>query len=245
MDDFFKEPGQETGNDAEVIASTDEELIEDPEELESLDDESSPLAGNDGEGPEESIDSRLARLERERDEAQSVLARQEQARQQQAAQQYWQQSKNQADAYFAAQESKIYQEAQNAYDPAAFVRQRMAGLNKARNEWNQQYFASRENTFRQAIEQMAVPGYASEVARHYGLGDGEAQQLLRFHPDQMPAIAEMLADAKGVSPQQARRQAAQYMSGSIAPGGSRSSGGRKIKAGSDAHLVALFKSGQG
>lgn len=239
MDDFLKQQGPDTSDSAETMLDTEADLIEDPEELGSLDTENSPDGEN---GPQEDVESRLERLERERDEAQAVLARQESARRQAEVQAYWTNTKSQGDAYFSAQEAKIYQEAANAYDPAQFVRQRMAALNKQRNDWTQQYYASREAGYRQAMEQMAVPGYATEVASYYGLGAKEAQRLLAFHPDQMPQVAEMLAEAKGITPQQLRQQAARGLSGSIAPGGSRATGGRKIKAGSDAHLIALFKS---
>lgn len=244
MDDFFKEPGLETGEVAEATTDTSEELIEDPGELDELDVETSPIAGNEAEEvQEESIDSRLARLERERDEAKAVLAAQEQARIQHETQAYWVNQKNQADAHFAAQEAKIYQEAANAYDPTAFVKNKMAQLNQARDAWTQQYYSAREQGMRQAMEQMAIPGYASEVARHYGLSAKDTEKLLRFHPDQMPQVAELIAEAKGISPQQLKQQMARSLGSGVAPGGSRASGGRKIKAGSDAHLAALFKQG--
>lgn len=245
MDDFFKEPGLETGETAELTTDTAEELIEDPDELDALDGEPSPGDGNEDVAgtEEESIDSRLARLERERDEAQAQIAAQEMSRRQEESQAYWTNTKTQADAYFAAQEAKIYQEAANAYEPAKYLRAKMAQLNQQRNSWTQEYYAARENSLRQQMEQMAIPGYAAEVAKHFGLGRDDAERLLQFHPDQMPKVAELLADARGTSPQQLKQQAARSLSGTVAPGGSRASGGRKIKAGSDAHLVALFKQG--
>lgn len=176
-------------------------------------------------------------IRQQRDEAVAVLQAQQRQAQQQQAYQYWEGSRQQAEAAFAAQEKKIYQEAESAYDATAFIRDRMSALNQQREQWRQQYHGAREQSLRQAAERMAVPGFAQEVSNYYGLGPAETQELLGFPPQMMPQVAAIMARTQT---QQVRSQAARTMSQRMmAPGSGRTSG--RIKAGSDAHLYALLR----
>lgn len=226
--------------------SADSELITDPVEVEEiLDDGASLMMGespdDDGAigavgGIPQERDS-LDEIRRQRDEAVAILQQQQQAAQQQAAYQYWEGSRQQAEAAFAAQERAIYQEAESAYDAAAYIKDKMSALNHQRDAWRTQYHSAREASLRQAAERMAVPSYAAEVASHFGLSDGDLDELMQFPPQMMPQVANLMAQRQT---QKSRSKAARNVAQrSVAPGNGRSSG--RIKAGSDAHLYALLR----
>lgn len=201
------------------------------------------------EGDGQSSDGLARELERLRQEKQELdqiraqMAQQEEARRQQQAAAWWQQQEAQANAHFTAREQAIYAQAQQQYDPSAFIRQQMGALNRERDTWQAQYRQTREAAVWQFAAQAYVPQYAQEVAQHYRLDPQGQQELMQYHPNEMPRMAAQIAER-----QKLRRELDQYKRSQAArtvgaanpsPGGGRATGGR-IKAGSRAHLLSLL-----
>lgn len=231
---------------SQEAASASSDLITDPADVEEILDEGASLMldempDDDGAiggvtGVPRGRDS-LDEIRRQRDEAVGILQQQQQAARQQQAYQYWEGSRQQAEASFAAQERAIYQEAESAYDAAAYIKAKMSTLNQQREAWRTQYHSAREASLRQAAERMAVPSYAAEVASHYGLSDNDLGELMQFPPQMMPQVANLMATRQT---QRSRSKTARNIAqNSVSPGSGRSSG--RIKAGSDAHLYALLR----
>lgn len=215
-----------------------EEILESGASL-SLDespDEDGVIGEAGGRVPMEHNDD-LDQIRQQRDYAMGILQQQQQQAQQRQAYEYWEGSRQQAEAAFAAQEREIFKEAENAYDSTAFIKEKMGNLNNQREQWRTQYHAARESALRQQTERMAIPGYANEVASHFGLSQENVNELLQFPPQMMPQVAAIMARSQS---QTSRSRTAKNMSQRmLAPGNGRSSG--KIKAGSDAHLYALLR----
>lgn len=239
----------------EIVAATDDatgdayDVVGEP--LESDDAPESEGAETADQPPDDGPDpaalaaevERLRAEKRELDQIRAQMAQQEEARRQQQAAQWWQQQEAQAEAHFAAREQGIYAQAQQQYDPAAFIRQQMAALNRERSSWESQYRQTREQAVWQFAAQAYVPQYAGEVAQHYGLDAQSAQELMSYHPNEMPRMAAQIAERQKLRrelDQYRRSQAARTVgAASPAPGGGRATGGR-IKAGSRAHLLHLL-----
>ena len=186
---------------------------------------------------------RLRQEKQELDQIRAAMAQQEEARRQQQATAFWQQQEAQASAHFTAREQAIYAQAQQQYDPAAFIRQQMAFLNRERDAWQAQYRQTREAAVWQFAAQAYVPQYANEVAQHFRLDQQSQRELMQYHPNEMPRMAAQIAERQRLRrelDQYKRSQAARSIgSASPAPGGGRATGGR-IKAGSRAHLLSLL-----
>lgn len=235
-----------SGDPQQDVAAVETDLITDAADVEDIIDQGASLSLEDN--GEESVvlggvepfpqeRDEVDEIRRQRDEAVAILQQQQRQAQQQQAYQYWEGSRQQADAAFAAQEKKIYQDAESAYDATAYIKEKMAVLNQQKDQWRTQYYAAREASLRQAAERMAVPSYAQELSSHYQLTPEATKELLTFPPEMMAKVADIMART---STQQNRSQAARSMSQRmVAPGSGRSSG--RIKAGSDAHLYALLR----
>lgn len=153
---------------------------------ESLDDGSSPEP--DERESTRKLKAELDALRAERAEIESFKQAQAQAQ----AEHYWNSQWQGIQSGYAQAEQRIYAEAQKAYDPAAYVRERMAQLNQWRDGATATYYQQREQSLWQFAARQAVPGYAQEVARHYRLNKDDAKRLLKFPPEMMPQIAEEL-----------------------------------------------------
>lgn len=186
---------------------------------------------------------RLRKEKQELDRIRAEMAQQEEARRQQQAAAFWQQQEAQAAAHFDAREQAIYAQAQQQYDPAAFIKQQMSYLNRERATWEAQYRQTREAAVWQFAAQAYVPQYAGELAQQYGLDPQGQQELLQYHPNEMPKMVGYIAERQRLRrelDQYKRSQAARSIgAASPAPGGGRAAGGR-IKAGSRAHLLSLL-----
>lgn len=235
------QPGEGGGSDDSGLITEPaavEEILESGASL-SLD-ESPDEDGAIGEtsySPRQERGDDLDAIRQQRDYAMGILQQQQQQAEQQRAYQYWEGSRQQAEAVFAQQEQQIYKEAADAYDATAFIKERMATLNQNRDAWRSQYHAARESALRGAAERMAVPGYAAEVASHFGLPQQDVNELLQFPPQMMPQVANLMAQRQ--TQRSRSRSASNVSQRMVGPGNGRSSG--KIKAGSDAHLYALLR----
>ena len=203
--------------DAELSGATDA-LDDEATSPASLDAEESPDA--EGNVPPEV----LAELNALRAQREQIEQYQRQVAQQQA-EQYWNGQWQRIEAAYAQEQQKIYAQAEKAYDPAAFVRERMTALNQWKNQQTATYYAQREQAVWSFAAQQAVPGYAREVAKHYGLDDGDTQRLLKFPPDLMPQIAEEL---RSIRQDKRSAVAARTAANTPAPGSGAGRAGRKI-----------------
>lgn len=204
-----------------------------------LDEDGSPVEF-DEEGEPDDVASELEQLRAERDRAAAILQQQQRQQQEAYAWQYWEGTRQQADAYFQNAAQAIYREAENAYDAPAFIRQRMSALESERQNWYGKYHQSREQALRNQTERMAVPMYARAVAEQLSLSDEDAARLAQFPPNMIPSVASIMAER---STQNAKSKAARSLSQAGISPGSGGRGGRRVKAGSDAHLAALFRQG--
>ena len=234
---------EEATGDAYDVVGEPLDLADAPE----ADDDGAPDAADGGDGRSnaelaEEVE-RLRQEKQELDRIRAAMAQQEEQRRQQQAVAYWQQMEAQASAHFAAREQAIYAQAQQQYDPAAFIKQQTAYLNRERDTWNAQYRQVREQRLMEFAAQAFVPQYAQEVAQHYGLDQQGRQELMRYSPDDMPRMAAHIAERQRLRrelDQYKRSQAARTVgAASPAPGGGRATGGR-IKPGSRAHLLSLL-----
>lgn len=206
-------------------------------------------AGTDESDGSSSVDlaeevQRLRQEKQELDRIRAEMAQQEEARRQHQAAAFWQQQEAQAAAHFQAREQAIYAQAQQQYDPAAFIRQQMAYLNRERDTWQAQYRQTREAAVWQFAAQAYVPQYVGELAQQYGLDSQGQQELLQYHPNDMPKMAGYIAERQRLRrelDQYKRSQAARSIgAANPAPGGGRAAGGR-VKAGSRDHLLSLLR----
>jgi hypothetical protein len=232
---------QEAGSEASDLitdAADVEEILESGASLHlgQSPDEDGVIGETDG-IPAMGRDDDLEAVRQQRDQAMSILQQQQMQAQQAQAYEYWEGSRQRAEAAFAAQERQIYQDAQQAYDATEYIKDKMSSLNAQRDAWRTQYYAAREQTLRQAAERMAVPNYAAEIANQYNLTEQDVSELMQFPPQMMAQVAGIMANRQ--SQQQRSRTARSVSKNMVAPGNGRSAG--RIKAGSDAHLYALLK----
>lgn len=204
------------GEAADIPGAT--ELDDDGESSSSLTAEVSPEAERTV--PPE-VEAELRALRAQRDQIEQY---QRQVAQQQA-EQYWNGQWQRIEAGYAQEQQKIYAEAEKAYDPAAFVRERMTALNQWKNQATTNYYAQREQAVWSFAAQQAVPGYAREVAKHYGLDADDTQRLLKFPPDLMPQMAEEL---RSIRQDKRSAVAARTAANNPAPGSGAGRAGRKI-----------------
>ncbi len=239
----------------------DDELLDDTDldEPEGADDE--PDDGIDQAEPTEEGDEaapvdevaqlreKLAQAEAKAKQAaeyEQQWAEYQRVQQQQAAEQYWQNAQLQAEQWFVSREKAIYQEAENAIAPVAYVQQQMQQLNAQRTQWFQQFHAQREQSLWQFAMQQALPNYAQEVADHYHLSKERVAELLTYPPDLIPREAERMArerDEQQRKERKRRQDAAKRAKAKLAreatfPGGGQG-GTAEIELGSDDHYNAL------
>lgn len=233
-DDFL------TGNEEVVdLADLVDETAEDDDDTEEvLDDEDDSL--DDGLPPDEDEGDdpadRVSQREQVLAERERRLAEHEAQQRQVESERFWTGKWQEGQSWFAGEERRIYQEAERAYDPAAFVRERMGKLVAQRDQWTSQYYQAREQALWQFAAQRAVPIYARQVAEHFGLPQSDVGRLLKYDPEQMAQIAADLRELR----QGQKSLAARKAGGGVRPGSGRGTSGR-FKAGSDRHLMALFK----
>lgn len=166
--------------------------------------------------------------------------------QQQAAEAYWQNAQQQAESWFQQREAAIYQEAQDAIAPVAYVQQQMGMLNQQRVQWFQHFHAQREQSLWQFAMQQALPNYAAEVAEHFHLSRDRIAELLTYPPDLIPREAERMARERDELARKerkrrqdsAKRKKAQLAREATFPGGGQ--GGRTdFELGSEDHYNSM------
>lgn len=235
-DDFL------TGNEEVVDLEdlVDETAEDDGDTEEPLDEEGDSLGDDlppdEYEGDDPAEDDEVGRRERALAERERQIAEYEAGQRQAESERFWTGKWQEGQAWFAQEERRIYQEAERAYDPAAFVRERMGKLVSQRDQWTSQYYQAREQALWQFAAQRAIPIYARQVAEHFGLPAADVKRLLKYDPEQMPQIAHDLRELR----QGQRSLAARKAGGGVRPGSGKGTSGR-FKAGSDRHLLALFK----
>lgn len=164
-------------------------------------------------------------------ELRALRAQREQWDQQQRAQakaqaeQYWAGAWNQIEQGYATEQQKIYAESEKAYDPSAFVRERMTALNAWKTQATQNYYQQREQAVWQFAAQQAIPGYANVVAQHYGLDADDTKRLMKFPPELMPQMAEEL---RAIRQDKRSFAAAQKAANNPAPGSGAGRAGKNI-----------------
>lgn len=225
MYDAEGEPAAASDSDEPTDAAMDADRLGDTDG--SGEDADSPASLDAGESPEPErtvppeVQAELNALRAQRDQIEQYQRQQAQAQ----AEQYWNGQWQRIEAGYAQAQQQIYAEAEKAYDPAAFVRERMTALNQWKNQQTTNYYAQREQAVWQFAAQQAVPGYAREVAKHYGLDDADTQRLLKFPPDLMPQMAEEL---RAIRQDKRSVAAARTAANTPAPGSGQGRAGRKI-----------------
>lgn len=197
-------------------------------DTESMEGEANPLDllnADDSPEPEPTIppevEAELNALRAQRDQIEQY----QRAQAEQQAQAYWANAWNRIESAYAGEQQKIYAEAEKAYDPAAFIRERMGALESWKQQQTATYYRQREQAVWQFAAKQAVPGYAKVVASHYGLDDADTSRLLKFPPDLMPQIAEEL---RTIRQEKRKVTAAAVAANNPAPGSGAGRAGRRI-----------------
>lgn len=197
-------------------------------DTESMEGEANPpdsLDADDSPEPERTIppevEAELNALRAQREQIEQF----QRAQAEQQAQAYWANAWSRIESAYAGEQQKIYAEAEKAYDPAAFIRERMGALESWKQQQTATYYRQREQAVWQFAAQQAVPGYAKVVADHYQLDESDRQRLLKFPPDLMPQIAEEL---RTIRQEKRKVTAAAVAANNPAPGSGAGSARRRI-----------------
>ncbi len=247
-------PAEPTAAVDEDDTELDEAPAEPDEEDESPDDEPDQEQPEDGD--EADPKSEVARLKealkaaeeraQQAAEYEQQWAEYQRVQQQQAAEAYWQNAQSQAENWFVERERAIYQEAEGAMAPVAYVQQQMEMLNRQRTQWFQQFHAQREQSLWQFAMQQALPNYAAEVADHYHLPRERVAELLTYPAELIPREAERMARERDDAAREKRkaRQAAaarkkkELAANSTFPGGGQG-GSQDFELGSEDHYHSI------
>lgn len=187
----------------------DDDLLDDDE---LLDGEDEPDSDEDQDSDDESegkADSETeAELKRRLQEAEEQLQAWNQYQQEREAQQlqeqqrqaeaYWDNALAEANGHFARLEAQIYREAEEISKEYGAERAELYSRQKTRDLFGQyqaylaDFHSKREAGIWQIVMQAALPGYAADVAKHYGLSQDAVAELLKYPHDLMPREAERM-----------------------------------------------------
>jgi hypothetical protein len=236
-------------DDESETSDADEEMSGELDDDESGNDESEAL-GDDDEDEELSEDEEKLQLRQQLAQLQERERRLAYEQEQRKNQAYWDQIEGQAQEYFAWKEQAIWAEKDNRLNPEGFLQEQLAQLRLEQADWYRQFGNSINEARRQQYERNAIPGWAAKIASHYGLSEEQERDLLDYHPNQMKREAEKMArtNARIAKLESAKKQEQRGKARSARFGGGKSpqTGGgsrpptKRVKAGSDAHLKALF-----
>lgn len=241
-----------------AVNEDDDELDESLAEPDDLDEQPEDETGQ--EQPEDGEDadpkSEVQRLKealkaaeeraQQASEYEQQWAEYQRVQQQQAAEAYWQNAQSQAEQWFGQREAAIYQEAEDAIAPVAYVQQQMGMLNQQRVQWFQQFHAQREQSLWQFAMQQALPNYAAEVADHYHLPRERVAELMSYPPDLIPREAERMARERDDAARKerkrrqdaAKRKKAELAANATFPGGGQG-GKTDFELGSEEHYHSI------
>lgn len=217
--------------DADGDDAPDDAGDDDPEA-----DESGEPDDGDGDDDDDPLAAREAAL-RERE---AKLAEAERQRQQAESERYWSDKWASIEGEHAENLKAVFAHARNVpfEERDDYVAAWVAELDRRRTAKVGAYYQEREQALWQHAARQAVPLYAQEVAKHYGLAGDDAKRLLKYHPEQMPAVAEEIRDLR-----RAQKKAVAAQTLPKARPGSGRGGGARVPRGSDAHLALLLGRG--
>jgi hypothetical protein len=154
---------------------------------ESLEDESQPTDTDASDG---SPEARVAKLEAELEAAKArVQALQEweeyapesqRVQQEQQAKAYWETAEKQAENWYRARSAQIFQEAENAMAPVAYLREQMGVLDNQWRQWLNHFHSQREQAYWDFAMQQSMPNMAAEVVEQHGLGRDAIPELMQY-----------------------------------------------------------------
>ncbi len=237
------------GDDGDPVGDPDDATaaLDDPEPADAADPDSadaqdaaasdpSPDADEAPSEPDlpESVRDELESLRQERTQVRAAL----QEQQRQESERYWAGEWQRIEGEKARYQQAMYAEAEKAYNPAEFIRQRNQQIEQWHAGQTTGYYGAREQALWQFQAQKELPRYAEAVATHWGLPADDVPRLLALsNPNDMNAMADALRAARQTQKAAKARELAGALPG---PGSGRASGNRP-KAGSDAHLALLFR----
>lgn len=196
--------------DDNAVVDDDDELDDEPiDGDDEPDDDDTPESDDESGGTDASTDADLkAQLKEAQEQLQAwnqFQQEQEQLRLQQeqaAAEKYWDDALAEANSHFARQEAQIYREAEaiaqkyGSDEAELFARNKNRELFASYQGYLADFHSKREAGIWQIVMKAALPGYAADVAKHYGLNQDAVAQLLQYPHELMPREAERMKREK-------------------------------------------------
>lgn len=227
------------GYDIVEVVDSDEELDdEDLGEEQETADEDRPKR----ESRESSASGGLSAAEKRAIEAERKVARYEQQAKSQETEKMWQDRFKEIDRQFNGAKKNILSMSNNADDPNDFIDKELDRLIAWRDMEVGKYFGSREKAKDDQIKFLSVPHYAEDLAKEFKLKRSDIDDLKRFAPEDMRVRAMTIAEFRDQERTVAEnnKRAAKKSGSRISPGGRGGGNVRRVKAGSDDHLLALL-----
>ena len=155
----------------------------------------------------------------------------------------WMRREREIESAYQSAKARIFELSNQAPEPNDFIDTELERLKAWRDGERDKRWLNREEGWKQRIVQLSVPNYVDELITQYGLKKADRQELLRFQDniDKMEARAEFLAEKREKDSVIAtnNRRAAERSSVAVRSG--KGSGNvKRVKAGSDNHLLALL-----
>lgn len=151
------------------------------------------------------------------------------------------------DSDYEQAQIRIEREAEDAPDPAKFVRVNMARLNDWRQAERDKLHQEEVGKLRNAYAMASQPNFARQVGQVYKLTPAEIDELAEIEPRHMESEAKKIVarrsemDSLKAQLDQLKREVAagRAAPAAVTPGTGRG-GTRRVKAGSIDHLAAIF-----
>lgn len=162
----------------------------------------------------------------------------------------------QIDADYRQGLAAVRREAANQADPEGFIAQYTAEWGEWRLREREAIFEDRTQKLHQAYTRASIPNFAQRVAQDVGLTAEEARDLLDYRPEQMVAEAKKMVRnrTKQASDIAALKQELDQIKREVAAGALPAAAltpatgrgpTRRIKAGTQEHLRAIFQAATG